>query len=474
MVTSHHSDDAGPLEPGGQGGRRPTANTTSRWRVIRIGLVIGVGVAGLLALGVLPRLRASAELNEQQQGAANPVFPVSVVLPQPAPASSDLVLPGNIQAIQETTIYARATGYVRQRFVDIGSRVQAGQVLAELETPELDKELAQAQANLGQARATQEQARATLAQAQAGHAQAVAALEREKAALDLALVSADRWTRLVQQQAVARQEADERVATLNTSRASTDAAQANVTAAQSTIDAAQANVGVAAASVRANEANVERLTSLQSFKQIRAPFAGIITARGIDRGALISAGTGVNGTNGNGANGGGSGAGDGSLFRIAQIDRLRIYVNAPQSFVRSIAPGLNAQVLLQEFPGQAFAGRVTSTANALDPASRTLLTEVQVPNERGVLFPGMYAQVKFAIVPAEPRLLIPASALIIRGQGPQVATVRNDTVHYLSVDVGRDLGATVEVVSGLKGDEWLIVNPGDGLADGARVRAGGV
>jgi membrane fusion protein (multidrug efflux system) len=191
---------------------------------------------------------------------------------------------------------------------------------------------------------------------------------------------------------------------------------------------------------------------------VQAPFGGIITARGIDRGALITAG-----------NGGGSAP----LFRIARIDQLRIFVNVPQAVVRSIARGQAAEVLVPEFPRQPFAGKVESTAGALDPTSRTLLTEVRLQNADGALMPGMYAQVKFAVVSAAPALLVPATTLVIGGDGAKVVVVRDDhTVHAQTVELGRDLGENVEIVSGLAGTERLVVNPPDGLKDGDRIVLG--
>jgi RND family efflux transporter MFP subunit len=244
---------------------------------------------------------------------------------------------------------------------------------------------------------------------------------------------------------VARQDVDERRSQYDAARASTDAAQANV-------DATRANLAASAA-------NLQRLRALESFKKVVAPYRGIVTARTVDRGALITAG---------------SGGASVPLFRIAQIDTLRIFVNVPQTFVRSIAPGQEARIVVREFPGRAFAGKVSRDASALDPASRTLLTEVLVPNTDLTLKPGMYALVNFSVVGPDPPVLIPATALVIRGEGPQVVVVRQDnTAHYQKVELGRDLGPSVEVVSGLSGDERLIVNIPDGLKEGITVRPRG-
>jgi RND family efflux transporter MFP subunit len=224
---------------------------------------------------------------------------------------------------------------------------------------------------------------------------------------------------------------------------------------QANIGALEASVGAASANVAANEANMQRLMALQSFQKVEAPFAGIITARGIDRGALITSG---------------SCTSNSPLFRIARVENLRIFVRVPQAFVRSIAPGQEARILVPEYPQRIFIGRIANTAGALDPTSRTLLTDVRLPNEDLSLMPGMYAQVKFSIAAADAVWLIPATALVVRAAGPQVLSVRDDrTVHYQNVQLGRDLGQSVEVLSGLTGRERLVVNPPDGLKEGARV-----
>ncbi len=227
---------------------------------------------------------------------------------------------------------------------------------------------------------------------------------------------------------------------------------------QANLGALEAGVEAARASVAASEANVQRLMALQSFQKVEAPFAGIITARGTDRGALITSGSGS--------------AASPPLFRIARIETLRIFVNVPQTYVRSIQPGQEVRVLVPEYPQRPFVGKIASTAGALDPASRTLLTEVRLRNEDYALMPGMYAQVKFSVVPAETVWVVPATTLIARAAGSQVITVGgNGTVHYLSVQLGRDLGQSIEIVAGLSGKERLVVSSPDGLTEGARVIA---
>ncbi len=421
-------------------------------------LLIGVTLlVALLVIGVVPRLRENAELVAASTAPDAGVVSVSVVAPRRADGPTDLMLPSNIQAIEETAIYARTTGYVRERYVDIGDRVAAGKALAQIDTPELDQELSQARASLAQTRSGLAQAEANLTQAQANVQQARASLEQSKATEGFAGATAGRFTRLERADLVAHQDADEKRTAFATARAISAAAQANVDAMQANVGALGASVEAARASVAASEANVQRLMALQSFQKLEAPFAGIITARGIDRGALITSG---------------SGTGAMPLFRIARVETLRVFVNVPQTFVRSIVTGQQARILVPEYPQRPFVGKIASTAGALDPASRTLLTEVRLSNEDGALMPGMYAQVKFSVVQADTVWTVPATALIARAAGPQVVTVNIDgTVHFLDVQLGRDLGQSIEIVSGLTGKERLVVSPPDGLKDGTRVVA---
>src|SRR5213594_1482068 len=428
----------------------PESRTT--WSVI-VGVVLLLAV---LMMGVVPRVRENAELVAASTAPDAGLMSVSVVPPRPANGPTDLVLPSNIQAIEETAIYARTTGYVRERYVDIGDRVAAGKVLAQIDTPELDQELSQARASLAQTRSGLAQTQAGLTQAQANVQQSRASLEQSKANEGFAAATSDRFTRLEQAELIAHQDADEKRTQHVAARATTAAAQANVEAMQANVGALEASVGAARANVAANEANVQRLTALQSFQRLEAPFAGIITVRGTDRGALITSGSGSSASP--------------PLFRIARIDTLRIFVNVPQTFVRAITPGQEAKVLVPEFPQRTFVGTIASTAGALDPTSRTLLTEVRLRNDDRALMPGMYAQVKFSVPPSDDVWVVPATAIVTRAAGSQVVAVRGDgTVKYLGVQLGRDLGQSVEIVSGLSGQERLVVSPPDGLKDGVRV-----
>src|SRR5438874_752395 len=300
----------------------------------------------LLVIGIVPRLRDNTERVAAATAPDAGVVPVSVVTPRRAEGPSELVLPSNIQAIEETAIYARTSGYVRERYVDIGDRVTAGRLLAQIDTPELDQELSQARAALAQTRSGLAQAQASFTQAQATLQQARASLEQSKANEGFAVATSGRFDRLEQAELIAHQDADEKRTALAAARATTAAAQANVEAMQANVGALEASVGAARATVAASEANVQRLTALQSFQRLEAPFAGIITVRGIDRGALITSGSGS--------------AASPPLFRIARIESLRIFVNVPQPYVRSIAAGRAATVLVPEYPRRAFAGMIAS------------------------------------------------------------------------------------------------------------------
>jgi RND family efflux transporter MFP subunit len=385
-------------------------------------------LAGLFALGYWPRVAKARKLTAATQAKQHTLPVVTVVPVKEAPAEAELELPGNIQAITEAAVFARADGYIRRRLVDIGDRVKTGQILAEIESPELDQQIREAQATLQRARSNLHQADASLGQV--------------KANLGLAEVTARRWQTLVGKGVLSKQDGDEKQAAL-------DARKADVAAAEAAIEAARD-------SVAANEATVQRLLELQSFRQVRAPFAGVITARNIDVGSLVSAG---------------SSASLRELFRLAQIHTLRVFVNVPQSEVAGIKPGVFCSMEVEEHRGKKFEGRVTRTANSLDASSRTLLTEVQVANPSDALLPGMYATVHFQIGRANPPLLIPSAAFRNTDKGPMVAVLREGaSVHLQPVKLGRDYGAQIEVVDGLLAGQKVITNLTDEVREGIKVK----
>lgn len=386
-------------------------------------LLIALVVAGYF-LGYVPRQHREQVLAAESRSEEQSLPVVNVERVTRSADQSSLVLPGNIQAITESPVLARASGYIRKRYVDIGDHVAAGQVLAEIEAPELTQQIKQAQAAIDQANSTIQQAQAALLQGRANE--------------NLAKVTAERWTNLLAKGVVSRQEKD-------TYQAQYEAQQANVQALEKAVAAARSNSAAA-------QANLARLNELLGYQTVRAPFAGVITVRNIDNGTLVNEGNTL-------------------LYRIAQTDRLRTYLNVPQADAESVRAGQQATLIIPDLPGRKFAGTVSRTANALDPASRTLLVEVQVPNPSGTLMPGMYAQVDLSVPRKNPPLLIPADTLVVRADGPQVAVIGPDGgVRYARVQLGRDLGDHLEVLAGVEEGERLAVNPSDAVREGAKVK----
>jgi RND family efflux transporter MFP subunit len=388
------------------------------------------------------------------EAAGSSLANVLVVKAKITSGSADLKLPGNIQAINLASIYARTSGYVQQRLVDIGTRVKAGQLLAVIASPEVDQELAQGRAAVEQARAALEQANANLAQARAQVIQAEANISQAKANEEIAATTNERWTRLVDKGVLPKQQGDERRSAFNARHAETAAAMAAESTAEATVGSRTADIAAARAAVDAQLANVRRLTELQSFERLVAPFDGVVTERRIEKGDLISAGSGS----------------DRNLFTVAQSKTLRIQVSVPQNYAVDLQPGQDAEVTLRERPGEIFRGKIARTAESIAAATRTLLTEVQVDNSSGRLLPGMYAEVKFALQRSHPAVLIPGSALVANGQGTKVAQVGPDRrVHLITVQTGRDLGTEIEILAGLSGSEQVINNPPDNLSEGQQI-----
>lgn len=397
---------------------------SGRTLVVVVLLVVALGVAGYF-MGYLPRQRREQVLaaESREQAESQPLVNVEPV--ERSANNASLVLPGNIQAVTEAPVMARASGYIRKRYVDIGDRVTAGQVLAEIEAPELTQQIRQAKAALDQANSTVQQAEAAVQQGRSNE--------------NLARVTADRWRNLLAKGVVSRQEND-------TYQAQWAAQQANVEALEKGVAAARSNAGAA-------EANLARLNDLLNYQTVRAPFAGVITVRNIDTGALVTEGNTL-------------------LYRVAQTGRLRTYVNVPQTESGAIRVGQRANLEVADLPGRKFAGTVARTASALDPSTRTLLVELEVPNASGQLMPGMYAQVDLSIPRQYPPLVIPGDTLVVRSDGPQVAVVQPDgTVHFTRVQLGRDFGDRLEVLSGLQEGQQLAVNPSDAIREGVKVKA---
>jgi membrane fusion protein, multidrug efflux system len=365
-------------------------------------------VAAVLATGIVPRVARQHRLTAAAVGVSVPTVSVATVTHDTT--ASSVSLPGALTAVRTAAIYARTPGYVRRRLVDIGSRVRAGQLLADIDAPDLDQQVAQERGVVAQTRAARELAQANLV----------------------------RWRALATDSAVTAQELDQM---------------------QAAFDEAVANLNSA-------EANLQRLLQLQAYERVVAPFAGVITARNVDPGALVGPAGGVSATLP-----AGSGSAPGSLFTVAQTDTLSVYVTVPEDYAAAVAIGKPAVVMVPALPGDTLRGRVARNAASLDANARTLLTEVRVANPRGVFLPGMYAQVQLALGPGNPPLRVPATALVIRDGPPQVVTVGPDsTARYHTVTIGRDLGSWVEVTGGLAQGAYIVINPPTDLQDGARVR----
>ena len=401
----------------------PQKGPSSRTAVVVVVLLLCLLFAGYY-LGYLPRQKRELALAAESKGDTEALATVTVAPVQRSSATARLVLPGNIQAVTEAPVLARASGYIKARSVDIGDRVKVGQVLAEIEAPELDQQIRQAQASIDQANSTIEQTLAALQQGQSNEA--------------LAKITAERSQKLFDRTVVSRQD--------------NDTAQMQYAAQKASVQALGKAVAAARSSASALQANLARLNELKGYLTVRAPFAGVITVRNIDVGALVNEGSTL-------------------LYRIAQTDRLRTYVNVPQADSGSVRVGQHATLSVTDLGGRKFSGQVTRTSNALDPASRTLLAEVQVDNSSGALMPGMYSEVDLAVPRTDPPLLIPADTLVVRGDGPQVAVVDSGgMVHFKLIHLGRDFGATIEVLDGLEVGQMLAVNPGDTVREGVRVQ----
>jgi RND family efflux transporter MFP subunit len=386
-----------------------------------------LGAAVLLILGFfagyIPLAKRQSLIRAESEQQVQALPRVEVIQVGRSTRDSQMQLPGNIQAVTEAPLLARASGYIQRRMVDIGDRVKAGQPLAEIEAPELDDQVRQATA-------TQQQARAALDQALANY-------EQGKSDMEFARVTAERWKNLGQRGVVSRQENDQY--------------QTQYQSRVASVKALEKAIAVQRSNIAAAEANLSRLQEMERYRVVKAPFDGVITLRNVDVGALVNSGSTL-------------------LYRIAQTATLRTYVNVPQVNAGGIRAGQSARLRVSNLPGRDFTGTVARTANALDPTSRTLLVEVQVPNPEGLLLPGMYAQVELSSARSNPPLLIPSDSLIVRADGSSVALLRPDhRVHLQKVEVGRDYGDRLEILSGLREGDTIIPNPGDIAQEGREV-----
>lgn len=387
-----------------QPGAPPPISRGSLLIVVVVVLLLAVAIG---FVGVLRRVHATSELEKYTDATAAP--PVALTQPVLETNAREIVLPGNMQAFTLAPIYARTTGYVKAWYKDIGAHVRKGELLAVIETPELDQELAQARADL------------TTAQNNAS----------------IAKITADRYQGLVGQNAVSQQDTDNA------------AAQLRVTGSQ----------------VVSAQANVRRLEELQSFERIEAPFDGVITTRNLDIGQLITT------TGSTTTPGAGTVTGSKEVYDISAIQTLRVFINVPQVYSPDAKNGVTATLTLPQYPGRTFRGKLVRSSNAVDTATRTLLAEVDVDNRTGELLPGSYTEVHLNVSSAAPALNVPVSALILEPDGLHVATVDSrNHAHIVRVTPGRDSGATMEILSGIQPNQYVIVNPPDSLTDGEVVR----
>jgi RND family efflux transporter MFP subunit len=391
----------------------PSARSIPKKRLITAGLIALAVIAVAFGFGYLPRRGQRRALAASAETARHALLHVEVVAPKIGASDRTLALPGTVQALQATVLFARASGFVRAWRVDIGDKVKKGQLLAEIETPELEQEISQGQAQLLQTRAS---------------------LMQAKANRDLANANLARARRLAPSGIVSR---------------------ADLEQSQAQAEVGDANVNVAGANVAAQQANIRRLSQLKDFARVTAPFAGTITQRTVEIGALVTAGNSQ------------------PLFRIAAMDPARVFVQVPQDVAPSVRHGVSGNVAVREYPGRTFAGEVMRAAGELDPSTRTMNTEIRVPNQDGALLPGMYAEVALTLPTPHHVLELPASALMNDSRGQRVAVVDGQhRLHLITVVVERDNGATIEISSGLQGNEAVAKIASAAFVEGMTVEVG--
>jgi RND family efflux transporter MFP subunit len=380
------------------GGNESGAKTPKKGWLFFVFFVIVIVLVIVGALVMVQRRSQFQALAKDTEALAIPT--VAVIHPSPEDGAEDLVLPGTLQAYVESPIYARTNGYLKKWYHDIGSRVNKGDLLADIDTPEVDQQLDQAKADLVTAQANEH----------------------------LSQITETRYSELLKTDGVSKQE----------------------------VDNATGDLAAKQAIVQSSQANVRRLSELKSFQKVYAPFSGVVTQRNVDIGTLINAG-----------NGGTSQ----QLFYLAQTDPIRVYVNVPEAYAPSIHKGLGAYLELAQYPGQKFQGEVVRTAEAIDLTTRTLLTEVDVPNKTGLLLPGGYAQVHLQVHVQGERLQVPVNALLFRSEGLRAVVIdSNHRVRLQALAIGRDYGTSLEVLTGLKHDDWIVLNPPDSIESGEEVQ----
>ncbi|HEX4453504.1 MAG TPA: efflux RND transporter periplasmic adaptor subunit [Kofleriaceae bacterium] len=389
----------------------PALHRPNRRRLVLTGAVAAIAVSTLVIAGVVPRIRGAAEVENDRERAASEPAHIEVALPHRQSDGGKIALPGTVQAVQEAVVNARSTGYIHSYTVDIGDAIKAGQVMATLDTPDIDEEL-----RAGEAAA----------------AQASANIEQAKTQLTLAGTESTRYQTLAGSGVVSQQDMEEH-------KASFDARGASLRATEAALHTA--------------EANVQRLRDLKQFATIVAPFDGVVTVRNVEIGQLVTAGTGQ------------------AMFRVANTNIVRVFVNVPQVYAPGVKIDDTAATVLREFPNRTFAGKVTRTSRALDPATRTLTAEIRIPNADGALLPGMYASIALQVNRVDSPLMIAPSSLVADASGTRVAVVDHGAIHWRAVKVDSNMGDEVAILSGLGDRDQVVVAPSERLSEGLAVDA---
>jgi RND family efflux transporter MFP subunit len=380
--------------------------------IVVLALLFVAMLAGLFVLGYLPHQRLQTDLRAETDRANGSKPLVTAAIPKRQQQATQLVLPADIESFQQTLVYSRTSGYLKKLLVDIGDRVQAGQLIAEIDTPEIDAQLNQARAALQQAEAN---------------------VEKAQIDLELGRTTFDRYQETLKSGGVAQQQFDEKHTQWRQAGASLSVARANLGAAQ---------------------AEVKRLEVLQGFEKVIAPFSGVISTRNYDIGALLAS----------------SVLGSGKeLFQIDQTDPLRVFVSVPQAYATTVQTGQKAELLVRNYPGRSFEGAVMRSAGSIDPTTRTLRVQINVSNRENLLFAGMYGQIRFHIMQKQPPLLVPTNALVYNADGLSLAVVKAERVHFQKIAAGRDFGTEIEVLDGLTDNDLVIANPGEQITEGSEV-----
>ncbi|CAN5150414.1 efflux RND transporter periplasmic adaptor subunit [soil metagenome] len=429
---------------------------------VTLGAIVAVSAAvtvlvGLVAFGAMPRIMQQQTLLADTKKQMSEAPSVSVITAQPGAATEEFTLPGSTEAIQDAPIYARVNGYLHKRYVNIGDKVKAGQLLADIDTPEIDQQVSAAESNVQQATAAVESAREVLKRNQASAASAAANVRKGETDLQFYSKEVTRYQELADQGAISLEARDSRTQEYNAGVANLDSLRGVERGSAASINSAKAAVSVAASALNVAKAQLSQIQATRSFKNVTALFDGVVIKRNVDAGALVTSGS----NNSNAV-----------LFEIAKTDVLRVFVNVPEQYVPYIHANQQAHLRFQEYPGRDFTGIVTNVAGGLDSTSKTLQVEIHVNNGKHELMPGMYAKVSFQSKSAVPLPIIPATTLQTKPDGSFIYVVdAQNRAHMRRLEIGRDLGGQFEVASGVNAGEKVVVHPPDDLVDGMLVQA---